>query len=248
MATDIYNKQIEAFYKDVGEGDITVINGPTDSTLNKGSVVGYTPKRWSLVNVYDLFWRAGISLYRVLRSLDFEKLVKHTPSLFFNESLGLSSNKVSLTTSYDFIYDIAIVAQTSPAKKYTAIKIPPSELIETISSVGLRRSPTATNPKFSIHQESSLTKIIVYPEATTFNSITISGFLTVSRLVASTNGSDTWNKNLSDLLIAGAVALAKSNSGDADIASMYLQQLQSSYQLVARKSTKQNNSFLEEEK
>lgn len=231
MATTIYNKQIEWFYRSVGEGDLTVVNGASSSTLNKGAVVGYTPKRWSLEEVYDLFWAAGMFVYRALKAFDFEKVVKLVPSLLTTEEVTLTANAGTISKSFDFVYDRASVYK-SP-NTYVAKKISEMEAVETILlSSGFRKSPTETNPKFIIENNRS---IKVYPLTGAHTKITIRGVLAVERLVACTNNSDTWNSNYSDLLKNVAVMIAKGDAGDTQIQQYLMGQIQMELQLLQPK-------------
>lgn len=238
MATTIYNKQIEAFYRIVGEGDITVVNATNSSSLTKGSVTNYTPKRWSLDEVYDLYWRTGMSLYRVLKAVDYRKVAKLLPSFFTTEDVTLTTNAGTIAGKYDFIYEQALaVINGTPDTVLPCPMIPFEELGNVINiNTGYRKAPTATSPKFSLLNPVA---VKVYP-STTYNKLRISGVLAVQRLIACTTNSDSWNENFSDLLIAGASKLAKTEVGELGIADYFSRELQMNYGLIKQKPTKNN--------
>lgn len=239
MATTIYNKQIEAFYRIVGEGDITVVNAANSSSLTKGVVTNYIPKRWTLDEVYDLFWRAGLSLYRVLKAVDYRKVAKLLPSFFTTEDVSLTSNAGSITGKYDFIYEQALAVITGNPDTVLLCPIIPFEELGNVININTtyRKAPTATSPKFSLLNPFA---VKVYPATPSYNKLRISGVLAVQRLIACTSNSDSWNENFSDLLISGAVKLAKTETGELGVAEYFSRELQLNYSLVKQKPTKNN--------
>lgn len=244
MATTIYNRQIESFYRSVGEGDITVVNGATSSTLTKGAITNYIPKRWSLEEVYDLFWRSGGMINRALKLLDFNKAVKAIPSLLTLETVSLSSNVGNISGQYDFIYEESYVVKSGV--NYRCRMIPFRELSEifTLSS-GQRKYPTLENPKFSLTSSKVIT---VYPISAGYTNINIKGISSVIRLVAATNNSDSWNVPLSDLLILITIMLAKGETNEDGIFQYALRNLQLEYNIIKQKPTLNNLIEVEEQK
>lgn len=239
MPTDLYKIQIENFYRDIGEGDVEVVLG-SPSTLKKptgGSA--YTPSRWTLKQVADCFWRSGLALRRVIKLLNSPELNRIIPSLIQEEVVVLTDGAGSLNSNvkYDHIYDIAVVdyTQTDPAHTYINCQRVPDNINYELKSTGLRRSPTIESPVFQITEDKTVT---VYPLFGSSNpriaSITLSYLPAIETFLPTSSGKDMWNVALSDLLIDGAVMIAKGQSADLSVKQFMMNELTSRYTFLKK--------------
>lgn len=241
MPTDLYKIQIENFYRDIGEGDVEVVLG-SPSTLKKptgGSA--YTPSRWSLKQVADCFWRSGLILRRVIKQLNSPELNRIIPSLVREEQVNLTSGVGALAsnTKYDHIYDIATADYLNADSSHTYVNCHRAidNLSYEINTTGLRRSPTIESPVFQIIDDKT---VKVYPlsggSAPKFDKLILSYLPAIESFLPTDSGTDKWNVSLSDLLIDGAVMIAKGQTGDNSIKRYMLQELTNKYVFLKEKN------------
>lgn len=241
MPTDLYKIQIENFYRDIGEGDVEVVLG-SPSTLKKPTGgASYTPARWSLKHVADCFWRSGLILRRVIKLLNSPELNRIIPSLIQEEPVTLTDGIGALASNvkYDDISDIAVVdyIDASGTHSYVNCHRVPENVNYELKSTGLRRSPTAESPVFQITEDK---KVTVYPIYGATNpriaTITLTFLPAIETFLPTDTGKDKWNVALSDLLIDGAVMIAKGQTGDNAVKRYMLQELSNKYAFLKEKN------------
>lgn len=256
MATTLFKLQIENFYRGIGEGDVGVTLG-TPSTLTKPSGgAAYTPVRWTLPKVYDYFWRSGLILLRVIRHSFFDRIDELIPMFVESETVSLTAGigNVSDPIKYDYIFRDAFVkyeVSTGVFVWYLARRSISTLDYETIKSTGQRRSPSVEAPVFTITKSGANQAITVYPIASSipqFKEITFKFIRALERLEATSTGDDIWPRSLSDILIDGALMIAKGDANDLSVEEYFSRKLAMKIQLFDKPSVRQNTSTIEENK
>lgn len=244
MATDIYKLQVEAFLREISnEHRVIDLSNPLATTGDN-----LAPTRILVPAIYDCFWRAGLALYRVVKRLTYEEIDKYCPSFIVEQAITLTSGIGTPSNEYEQVFDDAIAIKSGTS--YDARRYSPSDATMYRNTTGKRKSPSLKHPKFEIKRNSSTgaTEILCYPLSELFGSITIKGLKAPLRLVLSSSGIDTWNQAFSDLLVAGAVAIYKKETGALGVSQMYEAELNAKYGLFKQPKINQNNSLVEQQK
>lgn len=232
MSTPLFKTQVEMYLRAVGEGDITI--------TYTAHVPNNTLKRYSFSAIYDNFYSAGLVLLRVLKRLAPNELVTAVPTLKVDDVITLTTNAGTIAADFGHIqYDSVVdTNNVDPIVQILCRRWNPKLSKEFLKSTGKRLSPSATIPYYEI----STTKTVdVYPKTTTFYKITLTGMKALPRLVLSddTTPVDIWNADYTDMLVDGAVALAKGTCNEISLEQFYTSKLQSKFAIIVKSATEE---------
>lgn len=202
-------------------------------------------KRFSVQSIYDYFWTSGQSLFRVLKKMTTDDLIRL--EFYRSDVITLSSGIGSLAVTFDTIFDDAKCIITSGSVQVGARRYTPQEVSMYSTTTGKRKSPTLEAPRFEVKTITGVRKVTVYP-LSGITSIELWGLAVVERMVLSNVNFDIWNANLSDMLVQGAVIMAKGDGNQTDLVQYFAQELNVKSLLYQRKPMNQNNSLIEEVK
>ena len=235
MATTIYRQQIKAFWRQMGESQGAITEASPDTAGTPSTI-----KRWTLDDVYDLFWEAGTALQEMMIRMGFEAFLKWVPIEVWEDEITLTTGvSAALANDYVFLYDNASTFATP--NYYTCKRIPPDLLHIIPHATGTRWASDPNQSWFDIKRDGVDTKVYVYP--TTMTKIYLRGIHAVTRLISSNANYDSWNKHYPELLIEGAVAKAKAGTGDFSLATFFEKLLQAKY---GRVNQTQNKMYREQ--
>ena len=226
MATTIYDQQIKAFWRQMGES-IAELDIKTIALGGSTSGTPATAKRWETNDIYDLFWEAGTALQEMMLRMGFETFLKWIPSAVQVEQFALTAGvSPAITSDFVFLYDNA-TAENAAGDSITCKRIPPNLAHIIPYATGTRWAADVNQSWFDVKRDGLDTKIYVYPG--TCSTIDVRGIYAVDRKLSSSDGTDTWNKHFPELLIEGAVAKAKAGTGDFSLAVFFEKLLQAKY-------------------
>lgn len=199
--------------------------------------------RHTLQSMYDYFYNSKLALFRVLKKLTAEDLYRL--DFYVSEVVTIGSGVGTLSIKFDQVLDdglATIGGEKVPARRYS-----PSDALAYSTTTGKRKSPSLESPKFEIKKLSNVTKVAVYP-TTGITDIEIRGLAVVEREILSNSLNDLWNPNFNDIIVNGAVMLAKADGNQIDLGQYFAQELNFKYSLFGKQQVKSNNSLIEENK
>lgn len=233
MATPIFQKQVEAFLRRVGEGNISI--------SYTSHVPNNTLSRYTFPIIYDYFWLTGKALLRVIDRISQGDLYEIVPT--FVKSVAASSLTASaLTVPSDFWRLIGDAYVAKGAGSYVRSKvINPSRLFETLYAEG-NYALTSDEPRHHI----SGTTLTVYPTAYGYDKISYRYVANVTRITLADDSSsnDIWDDSLSDLLIEGAVMYSRGDANDVAMEDYFSKKLGAKVAIFQQPKTEQDNSAI----
>lgn len=233
MPTTVFKSQVEQFLRRVGQGNVVI------TLANPTLISNFSPEptKFTLDQIHDYFYFSGISLFNVLERITKNELNKTLPGFYKRTAeLTLTSGSYTITEKIRRIIDPVTIKVASVNKPGYLI---PDNIIELcISSAGIR-TISVDYPGYYLRNN----KINCLPDTAT--KVTFNYIMEVPRLLLSSVADDIWPDNYSDLLIDGAVMLAKGDSNEIGLEQFYFQKLQANFAVKSQPITNQNNTQIE---